>query len=56
VSPVMLSCAQELKRRVVASANASLDFMVINFIDAGTPVARWKWGNGERILENWEIG
>jgi hypothetical protein len=42
---------------VVASANASFDFMVIkNHIDAEMPVARGKWGNGERILENWEIG
>jgi hypothetical protein len=56
VSPVRLSCAQELKRSVVASANASFDFMVFDFIDGEMSVARGKLGNGERILENWEIG
>jgi hypothetical protein len=42
VSPVMLSCAQELKRRVVANANASFDFMVVEFIGAEMPLARGK--------------
>jgi hypothetical protein len=42
VSPVMLSCAQELKRMVADNAISSFDFMVINFIDAGMLVARWK--------------
>ncbi len=46
----MLSCAQELKRRVVASANASFAFMVFEFISAEMLVARGK-SSGERGLE-----
>jgi hypothetical protein len=30
--------------------------MVLDFIDGEMSVARGKLGNGERILENWEIG
>ena len=46
----MLSCAQELKRREVANANASFDFMVFEFISAEMLVARGK-SSGER---GWE--
>jgi hypothetical protein len=42
VSPVRLSCAQELKRRVVASANANFDFMVDEFMGAKMSEAREK--------------
>jgi hypothetical protein len=48
----MLSCAQELKRMVADNAIRSFDFMVIKFIDAGTLVARWKWGNGYSKLDH----
>jgi len=40
---VMLSCAQELKRREVANANASFDFMVVEIIS--TRKCRWQGGN-----------
>ncbi len=40
---------------VADKAISSFDFMVINFIDVGMLVARWKLGNGKRILDNWII-
>ena len=46
----MLSCAQELMRRVVASANASFNFMVLEFIYAEMSEARGK-SSGKRGLK-----
>ena len=46
----MLSCAQELKRRVLANANASFVFMVLEFINAKMSEASGK-SSGKRGLK-----